>query len=135
MTMPTKTPMNFEDLQSSKKFVPLKVFEMTKGGSQYLTKEMAKRTAGTGVSVVCVNPGLTKSKLPGEAPLPLRLVFKLFGKSPQQGARVPLSACLDDKWASGEFISDKGQAIEYPAFMTDDDCQHLWAENAKLAGL
>lgn len=134
MTMPTKTPVAFDDPQSEKSFSALKVFEMTKGCSQYLTRELSRRLEGTGVSAVAVNPGLTQSKLPGEAPLPLRLVFKLFGKTPAKGARVPLSACLDDQWKSGQFVSDKGKLADFPPFMDDASCKKLWELDGRLAG-
>ncbi len=96
---------------------------------------LARRLEGTGVSVVAVNPGLTKSKLPTEAPLPLRLVFKLFGKKPAEGARVPLSACLDQRWSSGTFVSDKGKPTTYPAFIDAASAKRLWDLDAKLCGL
>lgn len=135
MTMPTKTPVDFDDPQATKSFVAMKRFEMTKGCHQYLTRELAKRLEGTNVSVVTVNPGLTKSKLPTEAALPLRLVFKLFGKTPEQGAKVPLSACLDEKWKSGSFVDDKGRPATFPAFMDDASCKRLWDLDAQIAGL
>ena len=135
MTMPSKTPVNFDDLQAEKSYSALKTLEMTKGCEQYVVKELAKRLQGSGVSAVAVSPGLTQSKLPTEAPLPLRLVFKFFGKTPEQGAVVPLSACLDDKWLSGQFVSDKGKLAAYPAFMDDVATQRLWDVNTKLTGL
>jgi NAD(P)-dependent dehydrogenase (short-subunit alcohol dehydrogenase family) len=135
MTMPTKTPVNFDDLQAEKSYSALKTLEMTKGCEQYVVKELAKRLQGSNVSVVAVNPGLTQSKLPTEAPLPLRLVFKLFGKTPEQGAKVPLSACLDTKWQSGQFVDDKGKLSSYPAFIDDASAARLWEVNSKLCGL
>lgn len=133
MTMPTSHPVDFDDLQSEKKYSALKTLQMTKGCEQYITKELVKRLAGKGVSVVCVSPGLTQSKLPSEAPLPLRLVFKLFGKTPEKGARIPLSACLDEKWESGQFVDDKGRPAKYPAFIDDASAARLWDVNEKLA--
>lgn len=135
MTMPTKVPVNFDDLQAEKRYRPLEALQMTKGCEQYVTKELSKRLAGTGVSVVAVSPGLTQSKLPSEAPLPLRLVFKLFGKTPEKGARVPLSACLDDVWQTGQFVDDKGRLATYPPFIDDASSKRLWDVNTKLAGL
>ena len=135
MTMPTKKPVDFEDLQAEKAYRPLDTLQMTKGCEQYVTRELSRRLAGTGVSVVAVNPGLTQSKLPTEAPLPLRLIFKLFGKTPVQGARVPLSACLDTKWQSGQFVDDKGRLAAYPPFIDDASSKRLWEVNERLAGL
>ena len=135
MTMPTKAPMNFDDLQSEKKYASIGGLQMTKGGSQYLTRGLAKRLAGSDVRVLCVTPGLTQSKLPSEAPFPLRLIFKLFGKTPQRGAVVPLSVCLDDQWKSGQFVDEKGRNAEYPSFIDAAACDRLWNETAKLASL
>ena len=132
MTMPTKEPLRFDDLQAEKKFVALARFTATKGGHQYLTKALAKKLAGSGVSVVTVTPGLTQSKLPSEAPLPLRLVFRLFGKTPAKGAQVPLSACLDAKWKSGTFIDDKGRETAYPDFIDDAASARLFDENEAI---
>jgi NAD(P)-dependent dehydrogenase (short-subunit alcohol dehydrogenase family) len=134
MTMDPTAPMRFDDPQSTQKYSPLDVLKMTKSGSQYLTKEMARRYAASNISVVCVNPGLTQSKLPTEAPLPLRLVFRLFGKTPAQGARVPLAACTDSaRYPTGAFVSPKGEPAAMPAFVDDDGARKLWELCANLS--
>lgn len=135
MTMPSKVPMDFDDPQQERSYSGLRSLQMTKACEQYAVQEMARRLSGSGVTAVCVSPGLTKSKLPREAVLPLRLVFKLFGKTPEQGARVPLSACLDEKWQSGQFIDDKGRMAKYPSFIDEASCKRLWELNEKLAGI
>ncbi len=135
MTMAPTQPLNFDDLQMEKKYSALKALQSTKSGHQYLTHELARRLKGTNVSVVTVNPGLTQSKLPTEAPLPLRLIFKLFGKTPANGAKVPLSAALDAKWQSGSFVSDKGEPSPMPPFIDDASAQKYWDTNAKIAGV
>ena len=135
MTMAPTQPLNFDDLQFEKGYSALKALQSTKSGHQYLTLALSKKLEGTGVSVVTVNPGLTQSKLPSEAPLPLRWVFKLFGKTPERGAQVPLSACLDEKWKSGAFVSDKGTELPMPAFIDAAGAQRYWDTNARLAGL
>jgi retinol dehydrogenase 14 len=133
MTMATKTKVDVNDLQGERGYSGFKALQVTKACEQYTARTLAKRLAGTGVSVVCVDPGLTKSKLPTEAPLPIRLLFKLFGSTPEQGARAPLSACLDDKWQSGAFVTAKGKSRQYPSFMDDQACAALWSVNEKLA--
>lgn len=133
MTMAPTQPLDFDDLQLDRKYAALKALQSTKSGHQYLTAQLAKRLEGTQVSVVTVNPGLTQSKLPSEAPLPLRLIFKLFGKTPAKGAAVPLSACLDSTFASGAFISDKGVAVPMPPFVDAATSQRYWETSARLA--
>jgi NAD(P)-dependent dehydrogenase (short-subunit alcohol dehydrogenase family) len=133
MTMATKARVDLDDLQAERGYNGFKALQVTKACEQYTARTLAKRLAGTGVSVVCVDPGLVKSKLPSEASLPIRILFKLFGTSPEQGARAPLSACLDDKWPSGAFVTSKGKARRYPSFMDDQSCAALWSVNEKLA--
>jgi NAD(P)-dependent dehydrogenase (short-subunit alcohol dehydrogenase family) len=135
LTMAPTEPLDFDDLQSEKRYSAVQALKTTKAGHQYLTRALARRLEGTEVRVVTVNPGLTQSKLPTEAPLYLRLAFRLFGKTPAAGARVPLSACVDDRWRSGAFVSDKGVEAPMPAFVDDASSERLWATNAALAGL
>jgi NAD(P)-dependent dehydrogenase (short-subunit alcohol dehydrogenase family) len=135
MTMAPTDPLNFDDLQMQKKYSALGALRSTKSGHQYLTYALAKKLEGTQVKVLTVNPGLTQSKLPGEAPLPLRLIFRVFGKTPANGAKVPLSVCLDDKYASGSFVSDKGALLPMPAFIDAASSQRYLEANARIAGL
>lgn len=127
MTMKQATAMSFTDPQTSTtKYVALDVLKRTKAGSIYLTRAMQQRFGGA-VDVVCVDPGITQSKLPSEAPLPVRLLFKLLGKTPAEGARVPLAACLDDvAYPSGAFVSEKGKAGPLPAFVDDASAERAW---------
>ncbi len=135
MTMAPTQALDFDDLQFERKYSALKALQSTKSGHQYLTVQLARRLEGTGVTVVTVNPGLTQSKLPSEAPLPLRWVFRLFGKTPADGAKVPLSACLDQKWSSGTFISDKGAVLPMPGFVDEASSQRYWEANSRIARL
>lgn len=135
MTMAPTQALDFEDLQFERKYSALKALQSTKSGHQYLTAELARRLQGTNVTVVTVNPGLTQSKLPTEAPLPLRLVFKFFGKTPSDGAKVPLAACVDPKYESGANISDKGAVVPMPPFVDAANCTRYWDTNSRLASL
>ncbi len=134
MTMAPTNPLDFDDLQLQKKYNALNALKSTKSGHQYLTYALSKKLQGTQVKVLTVNPGLTQSKLPTEAPLPLRLVFRLFGKTPANGAKVPLSVCLDE-FPSGTFVSDKGAPLPMPPFIDADSSRRYWETNAKLAGV
>lgn len=135
MTMAPTEALDFADLQAEKRYSGLQVLKTTKAGHQYLTLALARRLEGSGVRVVTVDPGLTRSKLPAEAPLYLRLAFRLLGKTPEAGARVPLSVCVEDRWRSGAFVSHEGVEVPMPAFVDAVASERLWAANAALAGL
>jgi NAD(P)-dependent dehydrogenase (short-subunit alcohol dehydrogenase family) len=137
MTMGTKVPINFDDLMAERKFSSLAALQMSKGAITCFAVELAKRLEGTGVSVNAVNPELTKSSLPREAPLPLRLVFALFGASPEHskdyGVRV---ACNPEfETTTGRFFR-KDVEKPIPQLYTDPAVrQRLWTESAKRVGL
>jgi NAD(P)-dependent dehydrogenase (short-subunit alcohol dehydrogenase family) len=135
MTMTPTDPLDLDDLQLERNYSGMRALRTTKAGHQYLTLELAHRLRGSGVTAVTVDPGITQSKLPSEAPLPIRLIFKLFGKTPAQGAQVPLKACLDPDISSGAFISNKGKAVPMPAFVDAASSARVWAANARLSGI
>jgi retinol dehydrogenase 12 len=134
MTMSPTAPLDLDDLQLEKKYSGLDALKSTKSGHQYLTYELARRLKNSGVTAVTVDPGLTQSKLPTEAPLPLRIVFKLFGKTPSQAARVPVAACVET-FESGTFLSNKGAVIPMPVFIDAASSEQVWKANARLSGV
>ncbi len=137
MSMDSKVPIDFDDLQATKKYSSLDRLQMTKGAITCFSVELAKRLEGSGVTVNVVNPELTKSSLPREAPLPLRLVFALFGQSPDKSARFGVDVAADPKFdrVSGKYYR-KGIEKPIPELYTDATTRtRLWTESAKLTGL
>jgi len=58
------TRMDFDDLQFEKRpYRALAAYSQTKLGTIHFTYELARRLAGTGVTVNCVHPGVFKSRL------------------------------------------------------------------------
>ena len=117
MTMDSKVPINFDDLQAEKKFSSLDRLQMSKGAVTCFGVELSQRLEGSGVVVNCVNPEMTKSTLPKEAPLPLRLVFAVFGQSPEKSKDFGIEVACDDKFAShlGPLPAQgRGQGVPWP---------------------
>lgn len=54
------------------------------------TQELARRTAGTGLTAYAVHPGTIASDIWRSVPWPLRPLIKLRMRSPQEGARTTL---------------------------------------------
>lgn len=130
MTMTTSTPMNFDDPQSLAHYDAAKVLEMTKGAEQYTVRSLARRLEGKGVAVVAVDPGLSRAELHTETP---PLATRFLSSEPSPGVSATLSACLDKKWKSGDFVDARGNKASFPAFVDDAACERLWALNEKLA--
>lgn len=133
MTMGTKQPIAFDDLDCEDHYSGLKALVSSKAAITCFGVELARRLEGTGVTVNLVNPELTKSTLPREAPLPLRAIFALFGASPERSKDYGIRIACDDAFArvSGRFYR-KDVEKPIPALYTDPQVRaRLWSESAK----
>ena len=55
--------IDFDDLQSERRYDPIRVYSMTKLANLLFTYELARRLEGTGVTVNAVHPGVIATKL------------------------------------------------------------------------
>jgi NAD(P)-dependent dehydrogenase (short-subunit alcohol dehydrogenase family) len=83
LTPPTTTKIAFEDLQAEHSFHALQAFRVSKACNLYFTSELAHRLASTNVTVNAFYPGLVKTLLMSEAPVPLRWLNSVFGQAPE----------------------------------------------------
>lgn len=137
MTMPTKCPINFDDLQLQKKYSGMIGLQSSKAANTAFAVELSKRLKSSGVMVNALSPELTKSTLPSEAPAPIRLIFKLFGASPEKAKDYGVNLAADKKYenVSGKFFK-KTNEMAIPAIYTDTQVtQKLWSVSEKLVGL
>ncbi len=137
MTMDSKVPIAFDDLDSAQKYSSLQALQMSKGAITCFAAELAHRLQGTGVAVNAVNPELTKSTLPREAPLPLRLLFALFGASPEKSKDYAVRVACDRMFerVSGRYFR-KDVEKPIPELYADPSVrERLWSESAKRVRL
>jgi len=103
--------LDLEDLQSSLHYSGFQAYGRSKLELILLSRELALRLAGTGVTVNSVHPGFVRSGWArnnrGGSAAVIRFFALLFGKSPAKGATTPLRvACdLDFEHVSGEYFS------------------------------
>ncbi len=137
MTMPNDKPMAFDDLQSEKKFVSMETFLRSKGAGHYVTVELAKRLEGTGVTVHAVNPTMTATTLVAEAPLPIRLAFKLLSGTPEKNARTAIAAAAAPEYqtATGKWLEKGREKPWRPEVLDAATRAKVWEASAKLVGL
>jgi NAD(P)-dependent dehydrogenase (short-subunit alcohol dehydrogenase family) len=136
LAAPSTVRMDFDDLQGKRRFRALTAFGATKAANLLFTFELARRVAGTGVIANAVHPGLTRTSLMRQAPLPLRAVLALSPAPDRAAARVtPL--LLDEEFATANGLFFRGgRAIDPPRSTRDVDVQrHLWDVSEQLAGL
>jgi NAD(P)-dependent dehydrogenase (short-subunit alcohol dehydrogenase family) len=101
------------------------------------TYELARRLEPTGVTANAVHPGVTRSNLMKEAPLPIRWFSYLLSASPEKAADTPiyLASSPDVAGITGKFFKDR-KVIESNQYSRDEGVQrHLWGVSAALVGL
>jgi len=137
MTMGSTTPINFDDLMEEKKYSGMTSLTMSKGAITCFGVELSKRLEASGVTVNMVNPELTKSTLPREAPAPLRWVFALFGADPEQSKSYGVRIAADPEFekVTGKFFRKNVEKPIPDIYLDPKVRERLWTESSKLVGL
>lgn len=137
LTAPSTNKINFDDLQGSRRFRALNAFGATKAANLLFTFELARRLAGSRVSANAVHPGLARTGLMRQGPLPLRLLMRWFAAPPERAAKTIAPLLLDEQYAdtTGQFLRN-GKPIDPPPYTRDPDVQRrLWEVSQQLTGL
>jgi len=97
--------IRFKDIEFRKKFSAFNSYRQSKLGVILMTRLLAKDLSKTGIQVYAQHPGFVNSSLGDNAGLVSKLVFRLFGKSPEEGARNLMFLCdtPSNKLKSGEY--------------------------------
>ena len=138
ITAPSTMKIAFEDLQAEQKFSALYAFGASKAANLLFTYELAHRLAGTTVTVNAFYPGLVKTALMRDAPVPLRWLNPLFGKSPELVAQsvVYYASSPEVRAMTGLFFNKGRQPIDSSSYTRDQAVQqHLWEASLALAPL
>jgi NAD(P)-dependent dehydrogenase (short-subunit alcohol dehydrogenase family) len=92
-------PVDFEDPNGVREFAPFRQFCATRSCNLLYTYELARRLAGTGVTVNALDPGAVKSKLLEVAPGVGRWLSGVFSRAPDKAADAAVRLCLDPGYA------------------------------------
>jgi len=137
VSAPSTTKLDFDDLQSERRFRSLSAFGASKAADLLFTFELARRIDGSGVTANAVHPGLVRTSLMRDAPAPLRWAIRPFTRPVDVAVKSIVPLVLDP-----EFVSDsglfyhKGRAIDPPLYTRDPDTAgRLWDACAALTGV
>jgi NAD(P)-dependent dehydrogenase (short-subunit alcohol dehydrogenase family) len=138
------TAMVLDDLNfERRRYRMMQAYGQSKLGNIHFTRALARRLAGTGVTVNCVFPGVFRSNLgrtDGAQGPALRLFDRLLGwalKTPEQAAERVLYLLESAEVAdiSGEYFGDR-RPIPAPAQADDREAnERLWRISSELTGL
>ena len=132
--------MNFEDMQSRRKYRGFPVYGMTKLANIMFTYELAERLNGSGVTANCLHPGPVGTNFGQNNRGPMALffrTFKPFMRSPEQGADtlIWLASSSEVEGISGKYFSDRKE-IEAKKIAYDPAARRrLWEISEELTGL
>jgi len=134
ITAPSTVQLDFNDLQSEKKFNSLTAFGATKMANLLFTFALARRLENTGITINAIHPGLARSSLMKESFPLLRLFTWLISSPPQKVTEnivQPATASAYEQM-SGKFLH-RGKEIEAPEYAYDHEAQQqLWDASERL---
>jgi NAD(P)-dependent dehydrogenase (short-subunit alcohol dehydrogenase family) len=101
--------IRFDDLEFKQDFSGMKVYGHSKLAIILFTRLLAAQLKGTGITVNCVNPGMSTTNLGRDAGWFSAGFFKLFGKEPSIAAQtsIYLASSSDVVTISGEYFEKK----------------------------
>jgi NAD(P)-dependent dehydrogenase (short-subunit alcohol dehydrogenase family) len=132
--------IDFDDIQSTRKYKGFPVYGMTKLANIMFTYELAERLKGTFVTANCLHPGPVGTNFGRNNAGPMALFFraaKPFMRTPEQGADtlIWLASSPDVDGVSGEYFSDRRE-IEAKEIAHDPAARlRLWEISEELTGL
>jgi NAD(P)-dependent dehydrogenase (short-subunit alcohol dehydrogenase family) len=134
-------PLDFDDLGAARRYSAMAVYGRSKLANILFTRELAKRLAGSGVTVNCLHPGVVRTGLgqQNDAPI-LKLLTNLarpFFRSPERGAETSIFACTAPELAgvTGRYFSNRREEEPHKHARDDAAASRLWDVSAKLVGL
>ncbi|REE66727.1 NAD(P)-dependent dehydrogenase (short-subunit alcohol dehydrogenase family) [Paenibacillus taihuensis] len=130
--------LNLDDLMLEKtKYSTFKAVGPTKLGLVIFAKEMAKRLKGTDVTINSLHPGLIKTTLLKQMPLPMQLLFSIISSSPAEGAETPvyLATSSEVQGVSGQYFEKCKPRKTSPGADDEATNKRFWDMSMKLAGL
>ncbi len=132
--------LDFDDLQSVKRYASMKVYAKSKLANILFTRELARRLEGSGVTVNCFHPGFVGSNLAVNNGTPARIMMRAlrpFARSNDKGAETGVHLCTSPEVAdsSGLYFYNKKPAWPKSYAQNDEDAARLWLESAAMTGL
>ncbi len=134
-------PLDFDDLGSARSYGAMGVYGRSKLANILFTRELAKRLAGSGVTVNCLHPGVVRTGLGQHNDAPILKFFanlaRPFFRSPERGAETSLWACTAPELAgvTGRYFSDRREEEPHKHARDDVAASRLWDVSAKLVRL
>jgi NAD(P)-dependent dehydrogenase (short-subunit alcohol dehydrogenase family) len=131
--------LDFEDLQNERSYKAMKVYGQSKTANILFTRELARRLAGSGVTVNALHPGAVATRLGRGQGAFSELASRLLGlfmKSPEQGAEtsIHLASAPALEGVTGRYFADQKEKEPMPHARDEAAAKRLWQISEELTG-
>jgi len=132
--------MRWDDLGWEQGYKAMRVYGQSKLANIMFTRELARRLAGTGVTVNAVHPGAVSTglgKQNGAWAAALIKVLGFFFRTPEQGAATSIHVAASPALAgvSGRYFANAMEARPSAAAEDDAAARRLWELSSRMTGL
>jgi NAD(P)-dependent dehydrogenase (short-subunit alcohol dehydrogenase family) len=135
-------PIDFDDLQSERNYVAMRVYGRSKLANVLFARELARRLEGTGVTVNSMHPGTVRTGWGSDGDggflltWGIRMARWAFLSPRQAGLRVAyLAAGRETEGRTGGYYVRNRLTDPAPAGRDDTAARRLWAVSEELLGL
>ena len=129
--------MAFDNLQGERSYSGISAYSNAKLANILFTRELARRLAGTRVTVNCLHPGVVATQIFRNLPKPLEWLVKAFALSPEKGAQtsVYLASSPEVAHVTSKYFVKQRETAPVAAAQDDAVARKLWQISEQLTGL
>jgi NAD(P)-dependent dehydrogenase (short-subunit alcohol dehydrogenase family) len=132
--------INFEDLQSMRRYRPFQVYGMTKLANILFTYELAERLEGIGVVANCLHPGAVNTNFGNNNRSLGTLIFRAFKpfmRFPEGGADtiIYLASSPEVEEMTGRYLMDRKVVSSFEEPHDETTQKRLWEVSEELTNL
>jgi retinol dehydrogenase 14 len=132
--------INFDDLNSTRRYRPMEVYGQSKLANILFTYELARRLEGCHITANCAHPGAVATGLGANNGMLARVLMPVIGMfmiGPEKGAatQIYLASSQDVDGITGQYFIDCKPAQSSPESYDIEVARRLWKVSAEMTGL